>query len=79
MGGTMFTPGDLVAVSHFLGCEAGARGIVTEMVQRLHPADGSLISLCWVRFDEPQALCDGTRFGLAAVPPSRLRRLDNGE
>jgi hypothetical protein len=87
MSTTLFSPGDRVIVTHFPGCEAGARGTVTEhrvqgsvshLIERLHPADGSLIRMYWVRFDEPLPQHNGEEFELATVPPDRMRLLNDG-
>jgi hypothetical protein len=72
-------PGDRVAVYHYFECEDGALGTVIELVERFHPADGSMLRLYWVQFDEMQQMAGGQRFQLATVTESRLRRLDDAD
>jgi hypothetical protein len=81
----LFKSGDRVVVFNHAGCKPNARGTITGLVERNHPADCSLIRLYWVQFDEPQGdptdwePDTGPQFVRCTVPPWCLSRLAEGE
>src|SRR5262249_47621192 len=85
VSGKTFKPGDRVFVIRHQGCKPNATATVTELRERLHPADGSLIRQYWVRFDEIQGdpadwlPSTGPRFVECTVHPLELRNLTEGD